>query len=313
MWLFVTLTKLRSRDLDPNCVRCVRVVGHALKREPEVKVISTISLVSILGMALSLALFATSAILHDGMSLIATVVLSSLSTLAGLANGCERQGKKKRSRIIQMADGVVVRYRNGSFLIVKCSEDVARESYYLPGSISYRRNRRSYQIMSLIGTSMLMVGVVCLANATQILQNMWAGSYVLLNASYWLVASLDESHKYGSWKFPSYTVTEHAIQRGNHRRTYAEALYAAIVIAGSADWVDMGGSPARPDTQAWKTWAQMAGQKVSSGSWAVKPLPSDGDLLWDYSGELCTIPDWDVYEELKKQLELHRDLGDPLH
>lgn len=253
--------------------------------------------VSLLGCGISIALLATSAALHDGMSIIATVVLSSLSTLAGAANKWKMKLAGRGSNNPEIPNGdVVIRYPNGSFLVVNCDEKIARELFFAPEEITYWQSERSYQLMSLLGTSMLMVGVICLANAHEILQVMWAACFIILNAAYWIVAALP--HK-DHWDLSSYKVVEDAITGGQASKSYAEALWKSIAITRSSEWVEMC-APARPTTRVWRIWTEVAVEKAREvGPKDEQALPPAQNLIWPFSGTVFDIPDWNVHEALR--------------
>ena len=180
--------------------------------------------------------------LGDAMSLIATVLLSFVSTLAGFANRWSMKLQSRGSAIPTPKGNVVVRYPNGSFLVVECDESIARELFFTPETIKYLQTTTTYQIVSLMGTSMLMCGVICLANAHEVLQIMWAASFIILNAAYWIVATLPDER---NWDLSFYNVKEHICDMGHSSPSFAHALWKAIAFAHSTEWTHMG-TPARP-------------------------------------------------------------------
>lgn len=148
---------------------------------------------------------------------------------------------------------------------------------------------------------MLMLGVICLANAHEALQIMWAGSFILLNAAYWIVAALPDNTQ---WDLSIYTVKEHATNIIPVCDTFTQALWKAIALCESAEWAELC-TPARPRTETWKTWTKRAVEKAESVSWERKSesdLPPDQKLLWDYSGLFCNIPKWDHTGEFRKAI-----------
>lgn len=65
------------------------------------------------------------------MSLIATLLLSGLSTLLGLSNKWELQLPRKYTGRAKLPPGdVVIKFPNKSFLVVFCEEEVARELFW---------------------------------------------------------------------------------------------------------------------------------------------------------------------------------------
>jgi hypothetical protein len=218
---------------------------------PPVKAKATgpLALVTILGFTLSLILFTSSILFGDGMSFIATLLLSFLSTLIGAANKWTLK-LAKRTGLPPTPGDTVIRYPNGSFLIVKCEEDVARELYFAPEEIEYSITTPAiYRMISLVGTIMLMLGVVCLANAKLQLQFAWAGAYIIINAAHWVAAAVPPKLH---WDLSCYEVKEQSIEGGWKNKTFTEALWKAILATKSTRWTKAG--KAAPQTEVWDQW-----------------------------------------------------------
>lgn len=78
---------------------------------------------------MSIALLVLSIVYNDGMALLATLLLSMLSTFIGVANHWTLQLPSRPTKR-QVPDGdVILKYPQGAFVVVKCDEDVARELY----------------------------------------------------------------------------------------------------------------------------------------------------------------------------------------
>jgi len=124
--------------------------------------------------------------------MIALIVLSALLVLVGIRNKWKLQLPKRRdSHGIVPAGDLVVRYPKGNFVIVKCTEDVTRELFFALENVRYLlTNKASYRLLSLIGTGLLMTGIVALANAQVQLQIAYAAAYVTLKIAYRTVAAL---------------------------------------------------------------------------------------------------------------------------
>lgn len=232
------------------------------------------------------------------MSILATILLSLLSSLIGFGNKWDlglQQRKHKKGKVPR--GDVVIRYPKGSFLIVRCEEDVARELYFAPETIKYLlQHGPAYRLLSLVGTMMLMGGVICLANAQIQLQIAWAGSYMLLGSAYWIVAALPGKLH---WDTSCYTVTNERLsdsgdEKGfpSRNETFTQALWRAIVVARNTDWVLK--TNACPDTQAWKDWLREAREKALENKQAGKDM-IDGVRTWE-------IPDWDPQAALTTYL-----------
>jgi hypothetical protein len=252
------------------------------------------------GFALSVFLLVFSILRRDGMSIVATCLLSLLSSLIGLANKWKLQLPRRKVKNGKVPRGdVVIRYPNGSFLVVRCDEDVARELYFAPAEIEYLLTHApAYRLLSLVGTMMLMGGVICLANAQIEAQIAWAGSYMVLGAAYWIVAALPGKLH---WDTSCYKVTNECLSDSNmaikgypsENSTFTQALWKAIVVAKNTKWVTK--SDACPDTVAWEEWLRAA--RACSGD--VKLADEErleGVRTWE-------VPDWDPQTYLSELLD----------
>lgn len=234
------------------------------------------------------------------MSILALVLLSCLSSLIGLSNKWELELPKRHEKKGKVPRGdVVIRYPKGSFLIVRCAEDVARELYFAPESIRYLLSHAPvYRIFSLVGTMMLMGGVICLANAQIQVQIAWAGSYMLLGASYWIVAALPSKMH---WDTSCYKVIQECLsdsaekKKGwpSENKTYTQALWKAICVTKDTDWVLR--SSACPETMAWRYWLNEA--KACSKDVRLKEDKDETQkrTIWE-------VPDWDPQASLIRLL-----------
>lgn len=234
------------------------------------------------------------------MSIVATVLLSLLTSLIGWGNKWKLKLPQRRDPKAKVPRGdVVIRYPKGSFLVVRCSEEVARELYFAPETIEYLlQHGPAYRILSLVGTMMLMGGVICLANAQIQLQIAWAGSYMLLGSSYWIVAALPGKLH---WDTSCYEVVNECLSDSETNmkgypsvnKTFTQALWRAIVVAKSTDWVIR--SNACPDTRAWRDWLNEA-RAVSKDVRLADKERVDGVKTWE-------VPKgWDPQESLARLL-----------
>lgn len=125
---------------------------------------------NIFGSALSIMLLALSIVFGDGMSMLATLLLSTVSVFVGLANRLQLRLPKRSDRNSLRTD-VVIRWPNASFLVVRCLEDVASELFFSPQSVDYTLQwTNGFIFLSLLGTLFLMTSVVALVNAKLQLQ-----------------------------------------------------------------------------------------------------------------------------------------------
>ncbi|KAI9776601.1 MAG: hypothetical protein M1839_009505 [Geoglossum umbratile] len=263
-------------------------------------------LLSTLGLAMSVTLLILSIVREDGWALLATLLLSFLSTLIGFGSYWQLNlAVRKSKRNVPPADVVVI-YPGGVFVVVKCNENVARALFFAPETCQYFMDQGNYQRLALVATMMLMFGVIALGNATLPLQISFGASYLLLNAGYWYVASLgEECH----WDLTSFNVTPELFKATPAKATpvkatpkspnvaseqthveatsyveegtFTRALWKAIAITGTASWVRLG--QVAPVTDAWNKWLKEA-EDVLEPTWSggMEPPRDNGAIVIPY-------------------------------
>ncbi|KIW35171.1 uncharacterized protein PV07_01885 [Cladophialophora immunda] len=182
----VELVQVTQKDVPPG-TKSLRPFGP--------KMYGPLFWISITGSVMALALIALSIYYYDGFSLLATIMLSMVSSFVGFGtrwNPAFQQPKLEMGRedVIPRSD-VIIYYPNGSIRVVRpTSEHIAR-LYFQMEYAQYDMSDTFYRTLALFSTVMLMTGVVSLANASNILQVAFAASYILLNILYWAVSALN--------------------------------------------------------------------------------------------------------------------------
>ena len=282
-------------SMEAYDVRCVEIRKVEKGLPVKAKTRGPLTVVLLLGCSFSAALLALSIAKSDGMSTIATVLLSFLSTVIGVGNKSTLNLVARNSDADAPPGDVVIRYPKGSFHVVKCSEDVARELYFAPEEIEYQIKQPAYyRLVSLVGTVLLMFGVIALSNATVPLQIAWAVAYILLNAAYWIVAALPPRYH---WELSSFAVEDlHLESRSDERnKSFTQALWKAIALTKSTDWVRLGKSA--PRTEAWNCWLTEAETAANTESDTKSVDHFDQD-----ERKVIKLPDWDPREALNRCL-----------
>lgn len=262
--------------------------------------------VTLFGFFEAIVLFVCSIAFGDGFSILATILLCGLSTVVGVCNKWNLKLAKRPRNDAPVGD-VVIRYPNGSYLIVRCNEDVARELYFAPEEIEYVvKNPTIYRMLSLLGTVMLMIGIIFLANSKLELQFAWAGAYIIINIAHWIAAAVPQRMH---WDLSCYTMQEESVIGGPQNPTFTEALWKAILLTKDTRWVKNGG--AAPQTKVWDDWLLEAEDMAKSYGSHVGPLnepiwkgddPEKG-IIWDgpRSDDWDAKRSWDHLNEQNEQ------------
>lgn len=298
-------------EYSVRCVKIKRLSDGTVKNRRA----SPQSLLAVFGCIQSALLLALAVVYRDGMAILAVGLLSLLSTLVGVGNKWRLRLHKRNLQGPVPKGDVVIRYPKGNFLIIQCTEEVARELYFAPEAIHYLVTRPGiYRLISLVGTMMIMFGVICLANAQIQLQLAFAGAYISLNAAYWLVAALPSKM---NWDLSCFCIErqqfaksklldaakwakegedeELSIAREMDAKTFADynptftwALWRAIATTKKIGWVEY--SNATPDSPAWRHWVQEAKMAAQA-------------TTYDEETGVWTVSDWDPQAALTKLLE----------
>ncbi|KAL9085341.1 MAG: hypothetical protein Q9165_007632 [Trypethelium subeluteriae] len=277
-------------------VQCVEIKKIPDAPPVKAKTRGPLTVVLLLGCAFSVGLLTLSIVKEDAMSVLATLLLSILSSILGIGNKWTLQLVSRKFSGAAPPGDLVIRYPKGSFHVVKCSEDVARELYFAPEEIQYQVvNPAVYRLISLVGTVLLMFGVIALSNATVALQIAWAAAYILLNAAYWTVAALPQRVH---WELRSFRVEKQRLEGGEadeKNDTFTEALWKAIVLTKSQDWIRLGNTA--PQTEAWRRWLDDAeAMALDAGCYEV------ADAYGDSKVRVWKVPDWNPRSALTKYM-----------
>lgn len=281
-------------SIDPlpaYAVRCERISKSNPTSTVTAATWGPLAWLSLLGTAMSIALLALSIVRNDGFALLATVLLSLLSTLIGFGSRWNLTLMKRKQNRRVPRDNIIINYPHGAFLVVKCDENIARELYWHPEECEYTFGDTTYRIISLIGTITLMFGVICLGNSTLPLQIAFAAAYMILNAAYWVVAALPPQWH---WDLSCYNVKREPYEGGEAHDNFTQALWKTIAIAQSVEWVKIG--QIAPVSEAWKAWVDMAGDVVDRDKERLEAEGLGGNGSDDEKGG--KLPHWDAEQAL---------------
>lgn len=241
------------------------------------KMTSPLNILSIFSCVLTCALFGVSVYDRDGVACLALVSISVVSSIVGYASLWSPQLMKRTSGAYVPPGDVVIRTREGAFVVVKCDENVARELYTGTEECMYMiQNVRVYRALVGVATFLLMVSVVLLGNCNFNQQAAIGGSYIVLNGLYW-GASLVPKGNFWDMKLyefkditPPYCVDAENHQDENSpdgRASFTRTMWYAIRETEEIGWVRS--SNAAPQTAEWDDWLKLALTQVQQkkGSW----------------------------------------------
>jgi hypothetical protein len=223
----------------------------------------------------SMAIISYAGYLHDGNAIIGIATISIASSIVGYASWWTPiLMNRSHTNKVPRAD-IMIRTREGAFIYIKCSEEVARE-LYSGGTeeCDYHVGGRTYRFLMGIGTMLLMVSVIFLGNCSWWSQVLIACSYVIQNGLYWGLGMLPKHYFWDLSRYEWRDLTEDdsrnahlndnpSDEREGHK-SFTRTLWYAIRETKSTGWAVRSG--AAPITPQWKKWLDMAEQEAIKGN-----------------------------------------------
>ena len=295
---------LHGEKMEDYTVRCISITKTG-SYNPRAAIFGPVTYLALLGLSMTIALIGLSISQNDGMALLAAIILSSLSTLIGIGSHWELILSKRKvisGRIVPDGDVVIV-YENGAMLVIKCDENIARELYWAPEKCKYRVAPAPYRLIALLGTLLLMAGIVSLGNAGTNMQVAFGAAYAIINAAYWFVSALPPKLH---WDLGCYQIDPREYGGQPESANFTEALWKAIALAGDTSWADFGN--VAPKTRPWMQWladAQIVLQASMKRDEAGKLV-----RVMEYDEEKkLKLPEWDFQGALNRHLASDQSEG----
>jgi hypothetical protein len=222
------------------------------------------------------------ALWKDGTALLAVGLASIATTTISYAARWEPRIVNRATRGLQLSGDQIIRSREGAFLLIKCTEGVARELYsgvdeckyvvedsgYGAGG-KYRRYSR-YRALMTVSAAFLMPSVILLGNCSFNMQALVGAAYLFLNIAYWMIGLLPLR---SSWDLRRYVVQDVTPEDAMHSHTdrttclettrtpedipsFTRTLWYVIRETRATEWIERSGSA--PRTPEWRKWAAEA-------------------------------------------------------
>jgi hypothetical protein len=226
---------------------------------------SPVHILSVLSMFLTFGIIGFAAKERDGTAILAVSLVSLASSVVGVASWWRPLLMKRRSTN-QVPDGdVVIRTREGAFILVQCTENVARELYAGTEECEYRIGGQAYKILMGLGTLLLMVSVILLGNCKWHSQIFIGAAYIVLNGMYWVMGLLPKRY---FWDLSRYKIEDITPEHSKNAdkttddhdptkiKSFTRTLWYCIRETKRVAWVERSG--AAPGTPQWKAWLREA-------------------------------------------------------
>jgi len=235
---------------------------------------------SLVGCSMSLALVALSIYYQDGMSLLATIFLSMVSSLVGIGSHWKLDfppPEVANPKEILPPGDIVIYYPNGAFRVIRCTEKTSR-LYFQAESCKYSLEDSPYRSIALLATIMLMLGVIFLSNATLRLQVAFGAAYIILNALYWGISAVNPltnhwKHSFKITKFPLVT----PVKLG---RSYTQSGQNTQDQSGQSPEVTRISTRRLRNSPILRRGAQIVGYEMNDSSTKEEPDRTMTTALW---------------------------------
>ena len=256
---------------------------HEMSEKLKARLVSPENALTVSSCLITIGLFAWSLILQDGVAALSLICMSLASTLTGLAFWWTPKVATRPSSAIVPKSVLVLKTRGGAFVVVHCTEEIARELYIGSDEVSYHFSNRSSRVFVGFGTLFLMVAVVLLGNCNWTMQAAIGVTYLVLNGAYWLVSLLPEKL---CWHMSAYKVVagnlpyhmanareDTDVAGLGVRRSFTRTLWYAIQRSKSGSWIKA--MEAAPQTEAWDRWVEEAVKNSGDEDWPVVSRKDD--------------------------------------
>lgn len=268
----------RDKSVDPTS----ETTFTALTEERPVvttKWSSPTSIISAASFVLTGVVIGMMAYWKDGVALLAVGIVSLGTSVVGYASWWRPVLMVRARRDKVTVGDVVIRTQQGGFILVRCSDEVARELYAGTAECEYRVGDRAHKLLMALGTAMLMVSIVLLGNVAFEGQTMVGASYIVLNGAYWLASMVSKEHYWDLSRYEWRDVTPRDARHADRTtdaddtcdgyRSFTRTLWYVIRETKSTRWAERSG--AAPGTRRWRQWLREAEENARAGNrrWAA--------------------------------------------
>ncbi|KAK4166425.1 hypothetical protein QBC43DRAFT_286878 [Cladorrhinum sp. PSN259] len=226
-------------------------------------VYSPTHILSIFSCLLTVGIIVAARYWEDATAILAITLISLSSSIVCYASWWQPILMQRRKGNKVPRGDVVIRTREGAFIVIRCTEEVARELYSGTVECEYV-SKKFHRAYMGIGMVLLMVAIVLLGNCGWNSQAFIGGSYIVLNGLYWVMGLLPPDH---FWDLSRYKIDDLTPEDAKHAHeskedpSFTRTMWYAVRETKHGAWVERSG--AMPRTDEWKQWLQEAVTKAS--------------------------------------------------
>ncbi|KAJ5663908.1 hypothetical protein N7507_004639 [Penicillium longicatenatum] len=233
--------------------------------------LSPINILTVSSSFLTLAALIWAIMIKDGAAVLALIGMSAASTLVGFASHWSPQLASRPTDVPVPKGDIAIRTRDGAFIIVQCSEEIARELYIGPEECDYFVSDQWFRVLIGIGTLLVILSVLLLGNCNWTMQAVIAILYIILNALYWVASLFPERALWDLSRYDCQDVTPEHMRNaqtsteGGSSPSFTRTLWFAIQATQAIEWVTISG--AAPKTAEWEKWLKLAEVNCKNKDW----------------------------------------------
>ncbi|KAI1814210.1 hypothetical protein GGS20DRAFT_549489 [Poronia punctata] len=235
---------------------------------------SPIHILEVFSALLTYAIIGFAASRKDGTAVVAVALMALASSVVGWASWW-RPILMHRSHTNKVPAGdVIIRTREGAFLLIRCTEEVARELYSGTEECAYHVGGQAYRLLMGLGTFLIMVSVILLGNCKWQTQLFIGSSYIILNGLYWTMGLLPKRLFWDLSRYQFKDITPPEAQNADKTtdaddpregvKSFTRTLWYAIRETERIAWVTRSG--AAPSTPQWQMWLAEAEAAAKAGN-----------------------------------------------
>lgn len=244
--------------------------SNVVKPTVFIRTMSPLNFISLGSVVLTIGLIVWACLLHDGVGVIALTAMSLSALFVGLASRWSPRLTMRPTNAACPPGDVVIRTREGAFVVVECVEEITRELYTGTEYADYWIDDRYFKAFVGIGMVTLIVAVVLMGNASWEMQIATGAVYLFLNIAYWGASLLPPDW---FWDLSHYNVEEITPEdwigthegKGKDSPSFTQTLWYAVQTTKNIDWVLSSG--AAPKTKMWERWLQAAFENRDNPNW----------------------------------------------
>lgn len=229
---------------------------------------SPLHFLSLVSFLMSLGLIVAAVVWEDGTAVIAICLISFATSVICYASWWRPVIMARPRRTAVPRGDIIIRTNEGALLLIKCTQEVARELYSGVQECEYRVSGTKYRVLMTTGALMIMPSVILLGNCSFNMQVTMGSAYMILNVAYWTLGLLPLHYFWDLSQYQWVDVTPADAQNAHQSRwghgpikpddvsSYTRTLWYAIRETRATGWVTRGGSV--PITTEWRQWLEEA-------------------------------------------------------